>query len=357
LIVSTAPISSPVAGLKDSSLPTSRLYVREPGEDATLRGVASLLDRLGIELPVVQAGMGGGLARAGLAAAVSEAGGLGTIGMLGARPLDLELAAARGATSKPVAVNLLLPFVRGAHWEAVRGADVVVTFWGAPVRRVAGTWIHQCGSIEEARAARFAGADAVIAQGIEAGGHVRGDLSAVELLERFRAELGDFPVLSAGGIATAEDVRNRLEAGADAVVSGTRFLMSAESGASDEYKRRLVKARETVLTELFGAGWPAPHRVIGNEATERWLRGDPRGPGWLRAANRMTAPVLSRVPPAVQARIAAGQSPKVPLFGPSPATAGGSDNLIEAGPLYAGESVARIDDIRPAADLVRELTP
>jgi nitronate monooxygenase len=319
--------------------------------------VADLLERLGIELPIVQAGMGGGLAGPELAAAVSEAGGLGTIGMLGARPLEVELAAARETTGRPVAVNLLLPFTRGAHWDTARRADVVVTFWGSPERRVPGTWIHQCGSIEEARAARAAGADAVIAQGMEAGGHVRGTDGALELLDRLRAVLGDFPILSAGGIATAEDVQTRLDAGADAVVAGTRFLMSDESGASAEYKRRLVEADQTVLTELFGAGWPAPHRVLPNAATARWLRGDPRGPAWLRAANRIMAPVLSRVPPAAQSRMATRQSPGVPLFGPAAATAGGGGNLVEAGPLYAGECVARIDDIRPADELVHELVP
>src|SRR5436189_98037 len=153
------------------------------------------LARLGVELPVVQAGMGGGLAGPALAANVSEAGGLGTIGTLG--------------------------------------------------------------------------------PGRDAGGHVRGTVVALELLERFRAELGDFPVLSAGGVASAEDVRTRLDAGADAVVAGTRFLMSRESGAHPDYKRRLVEADETLLTELFGVGWPAPHRVIPNAATERWCCGDP----------------------------------------------------------------------------------
>ncbi|TMK75296.1 MAG: nitronate monooxygenase [Actinobacteria bacterium] len=299
--------------------------------------------------------MGGGLAGPELAAAVSEAGGLGTIGMLGRAPLADELASARRLTERPLAVNLLLPFARSGDWEAAGQADVVVTFWGTPRRRTSGVWIHQCGSVEEALAARAAGADAVIAQGVEAGGHVRGTTSASELLERFRVALGELPVLSAGGIAEADDVRARLDAGADAVVAGTRFLMSAESGAHPEYKRRLVGAHETVLTELFGAGWPAPHRVIPNAATSRWLGSDPLGPGWLRAANRITAPVLSRVPPSVQARLAARQRPGMPLLGPAAATEGRGDNLIEAGPLYAGESVARIDDIRPAAGIVRDL--
>jgi nitronate monooxygenase len=315
------------------------------------------LERLGVELPVAQGGMGGGLAGPELAAAVSEAGGLGTIGMLAPEPLADELAAARRLTGRPLAVNLLLPFARSADWKAAEAADVVVTFWGAPQRRVAGMWIHQCGSIEEALAARAAGADAVIAQGREAGGHVRGTMDARELLERLRAELSDFPILSAGGVANADDLRARLDAGADAVVAGTRFLMSTESGAHAEYKRRLLEARETVLTELFGAGWPAPHRVLANEATRRWLGRDPRGPAWLRTANRVTAPVLARVPPTLQARLAASQRPGIPLLGPAAATTGGGDNLIESGPLYAGECVARIDDIRPAGELVRDLAP
>src|SRR4051794_25347952 len=219
-------MSSPVAGLNDSSCPTGRFYV---ARSETTR-MTKLLDRLGIEVPVFQAGMGGGLAGAELAAAVSEAGGLGTIGILGPRSLGEELADARRLTGSPVAVNLLLPFARPADWEAAGAADVVVTFWGAPRRRTSGLWIHQCGSVDEARAARTAGADAVIAQGVEAGGHVRGTIGALDLLEALRAALGDFPVLSAGGIATADDVRARLDAGADAVVCGTRFLMSKESG-------------------------------------------------------------------------------------------------------------------------------
>ena len=89
-----------------------------------------LLDRLGVELPVVQAGMGGGVAGHELAAAVSEAGGLGTIGTLPPAALRGELEQTRSRTGKPVAVNVLLPFARPAHWEVAQDADLVVTFWG-----------------------------------------------------------------------------------------------------------------------------------------------------------------------------------------------------------------------------------
>ena len=284
--------------------------------------MASLLERLGVELPVVQAGMGGGISDHRLAAAVSAAGGLGTIGILEPERLGEEIAAVRGVTDKPVAVNLLLPFAVDAHFEAASEADVVVTFWGEPRRRTAKPWIHQCGDVEEASAAYRAGADAVIAQGVEAGGHVRGELPALDALAAIRAALPDgYPLLSAGGVVDRADTAGRLEAGAEAVVCGTRFLMTEESRAHPDYKARLLDASDTVLTELFGAGWPdAPHRVVRNPATERWL---------------------DDVDP--------------PPLGPIAPTDGAPPDLVDSGPLYAGQCIDRIADIRPAAEIVREL--
>jgi NAD(P)H-dependent flavin oxidoreductase YrpB (nitropropane dioxygenase family) len=253
---------------------------------------SDLLARLGVEVPVVQAGMGGGLASHELAAAVSEAGGLGTIGILDPAALREELASGRRLTGRPLAVNLIVPFARRGHWEAAAAADAVVTHWEArPRRRTPTVWIHTVGSAAEARAAIAAGADAVIAQGVEAGGHVRGTVRALDLLERVRAVAPpDFPVLMAGGIADQADVRTALEASAAAAIAGTRFLASEESRAHPDYKRRLVEGDETVLTELFGMGWPrAPHRVLHNEATRRWLKDDPRGPTAIRALHLVLA--------------------------------------------------------------------
>jgi nitronate monooxygenase len=318
-----------------------------------------LLERLGVELPVVQAGMGGGIARAELAAAVSEAGGLGTLGILPPDALRGELAKARSLTRKPLAVNLLLNLARARHWEVARTADVVVTFWGRPRRRTEKLWLHQCGTVGEASAARAAGADGVIVQGVEAGGHVRGTTPAHELLAQVCAALPDgYPLLLAGGIAEAADVSRALQAGAEAAVLGTRFLMSEESGARNAYKQRLMESRETVLTELFGLGWPdAPHRVLWNEAAERWLRADRRGPRWVRLANRVTGPALSRLPDSAQTAALKRQSPAIPLLSPQPASTGAPSKLLDSGPLYAGETVARIHDVRPAGELVRELAP
>ncbi len=201
----------------------------------------SPLAGLGIETPVVQAGMGGGLSRHELAAAVSEAGGLGTIAVNGAASIRRELSAARALTARPIAVNVLLPFARRDWFEAAAEADVVVTFWGRPRRRTGGLWMHQCGSVAEARAAHAAGADAAIVQGVEAGGHVRGSVPGLELLARARSALPpDFPLLLAGGIAERDDVRRALEAGAVAAVAGTRFLLSEESRAHPGYVERLL---------------------------------------------------------------------------------------------------------------------
>jgi nitronate monooxygenase len=316
------------------------------------------VEHIGIEAPVVQAGMGGGLSRHELAAAVSEAGGLGTIAVGGAEAIKRELAAARQLTGRPLAVNLLLPFARRDWFSAAAGADVVVTFWGKPKRRTGGAWIHQCGSVEEARLAHVAGADAAIVQGVEAGGHVRGTRPALDLFERVRAALPPgYPLLLAGGIATREDAGRALEAGASAAVAGTRFLLSEESRAHPEYKRRLLGAERTILTELFGAAWPAPHRVVPNAATERWLAADPRGPRLNRALNRLTAPGARHMPASIQARIARGQRPDSRLLSPLGPTDDGPPNLLDAGPLYAGETVRRIDQVRPAAEIVAALTP
>jgi len=304
-----------------------------------------------LSTPVVQAGMGGGLSRHELAAAVSEAGGLGTIGIFAPRALGEELAAARRLTAKPIAVNLLLPFTRPAHWRVAAEADVVVTFWGPPKRQVATKWLHQCGSLEEALEAERAGADGVIVQGVEAGGHVRGTIPAHELLAAVRPRVKG-EVWLAGGIAEAADVRAALDAGADAAVAGTRFVATEESGAHPGYKARVVAARETMLSEVFGLGWHARHRVIENEAVRRWQ--DKR---WLGPVQRATAPLLARVPLAAQERLAATQRPGSPLLSPAPALAGWPDRLLETTPLYAGETVARINDVRPAADVVRDLTP
>jgi nitronate monooxygenase len=164
-------------------------------------------------------------------------------------------------------------------------------------------------------------------------------------------------VLLAGGIADRDDVTRALAAGAEAAVLGTRFLLTEESAAHPGYRRRLLDAGETVLTELFGMGWPAPHRVVPNAATERWLRRDRRGPGWVRVLNRVSAPVASRMQADPHSPPAVWQRPGVPFFSPIAPTDGVPETWLDAAPLYAGESVLRIAEVTRAGPLTQALAP
>jgi nitronate monooxygenase len=304
--------------------------------------MSEFLQRIGVELPVVQAGMGGGLSGSELAASVSEAGGLGTIGILGPDELRAELAAARRLTGRPMAVNLLLPFARRGHFEAAEAADVVVTFWGRPRRRVGGTWIHQAGSVEEARAAREAGADAVIAQGVEAGGHVQGIESTRDLAAALRAALG-LPIVAAGGIADADGVAAALAAGADAVACGTRFVAAEEAGVEPYWQERIVAAHpsDTVLTDAFDVGWPnAAHRVLRNST-------------WRAHEAAHSAPAQGARPGEGEIVAWLGETPIV-RYSDAPPVAGVRGDL-EALALYAGISVGAIGEVLPAAEIVARL--
>jgi nitronate monooxygenase len=322
--------------------------------------MTDLLSQLGLDSPVIQAGMGGGSATSALALAVSETGGLGTIGLLPPDMLRAEIATVRAQTAKPLAVNLIVPLAQRAHWEVASQADVVVTHWEtSPKRRTAKTWIHTIGTDAEALAAVAAGADAVIAQGVEAGGHVRGRLPAMELLDQVLRVVGSrVPVIVAGGIASSADVRAALDAGAAAAVAGTAFLATEESGAHPGYKQRLVESDETILTELFGMGWPnAPHRVLPNEATRRWLTGGPRGPAGVRMLHSLLTPATHLVPTSVQTRMRGRAASGALDLTPASPVEGMPEATLDTNPLYAGETVARIDRVRPAAEVVVDLTP
>jgi NAD(P)H-dependent flavin oxidoreductase YrpB (nitropropane dioxygenase family) len=296
----------------------------------------AVLESIGVQTPVAQAGMGGGLSRHELAATVSEAGGLGTIAVNGADAIDRELSAARKLTGRPLAVNVLLPFARRDWFEAASAADVVVTFWGTPKRRTGGTWVHQCGSVAEARAASAAGADAVIVQGVEAGGHVRGTQPLVHVLEEVLAAV-DIPVVAAGGIGTAEAVCAAIDGGADAVRVGTRFVAAAESDAHPVYVDALVDSTgdDTVVTKTFSVGWPdAPHRVLASSVA--------------RAESTMADPVAQMHVPGQ------GVVP-IPRFSTSPPTTTTTGD-VAAMALYAGRAVGDVRRRQPAAEIVAELT-
>ena len=329
-----------------------------------MRGGVDLLDRLELDVPVFQAGMGGGIAGAELAGAVSRAGGLGTVGIQSAERFGRQLRRARDlAGGRGVSANLLLPFTRREHVTACIEARVaaVSLFFGFDrdaVRALHDAGIavlHQVGTVEQARRAIADGADALIAQGREAGGHLLAEAPLRETLPRVLEVAGETPVLAAGGIHDAAGTQAALDAGAAGAWCGTRFLLTDESGAHPLYKQRALGAPRTIETKLFGLGWPDDHRVLPNAATERWASGGvvAKAAALATAASRP----LGRLLPIDGAGGVARQRPGIPLFGPGPPLAGMPDELVEATALYAGECARAIDRVVPAGEAVRLLTP
>jgi NAD(P)H-dependent flavin oxidoreductase YrpB (nitropropane dioxygenase family) len=186
----------------------------------------------------------------------------------------------------------------------------------------------------------------VIAQGVEAGGHVRGTTALSALLPAVVRELKPLPVLAAGGIATGAGVAAALAAGAHGVVLGTRFLASPEASATDEYKRRIVAAQleDTVHTTLFDGGWPdAPHRVIRNRVVREWEAAGSPAPGARPAEGSVIGRI--RLGPELQDVL------RYSLVSPLASFEG--DHELAA--LYAGQSCGLVDDVRPAVRIVRDL--
>jgi nitronate monooxygenase len=295
---------------------------------------------VGCRLPIQLASLGGPIGTPELAAAVSNAGGLGMIpNPTSAADVERVLTAARGLTSEPLGVGFLVPFVvREAVDAAAASADVVEFFYGDPtadVVRLAAAhgapvgW--QTGSAEEAASAVDAGCDYVVVQGTEAGGHVRGTQRLDDVLAATLARV-DVPVVAAGGIGTRDRVAALLTAGASAVRVGTRFLASEESNAHPQYIARLIAAtaQDTVITEAFGANWPnAPHRVLRTAVTAAERCGD----GPVAVAGSQEIGRFHSMPPTRQVR-----------------------GEIAAMALYAGQSVDAVTAIQPAHHIVAELT-
>ena len=307
--------------------------------------------------------MGGGLAGPELAVAVAGAGGLGTLGLAPADELRDSVARVREcAPDRAVAVNLLTPFLRRSHVAVCVNSRIdaaVVAFGGdrALVDELRGAGIFvfvMVGTDEGARRAVFWGADGLIAQGCEAGGHLCGTTAALRFLPRALAFADGRPVLLAGGIATGEDTRAALAAGASGVIAGTRFLLTHESRAHPEYQRRILAARKTIRTTLFGLGWPAPHRVIANAATERWCRDDGTAKVAPRLINARSA-VLAKLPATASAfRI---QTPRLPLFSPIAPTVGMPASAVDRTACYAGETALRMSSVTSARQAVADLAP
>ena len=298
-----------------------------------------LCDLLGCNVPILLAGMGG-VSRWELAAAVANAGAYATLGMVREDPdlIAREVTALRSATDRPFAVNLIPAATEAGLLDRQIGRclDLGVQdfsiFWDV---------LHQVGSLEAARAAEAAGADVLIAQGVEAGGHVHGRLGTFVLLEQI-LRAAQVPVVASGGIASGAGLAAALTMGAQGIQCGTAFLATAESFAHDYHKQRVVAARagDTVLTDIFVLNWPAHAavRVIANSVTEEL------GPNLLgHDPERLPREVIAHE----------DDQPRLRFSTDSPLRNTTGD--LEAMALFAGQSAGAIDDVIPAADRIRQI--
>ena len=304
---------------------------------------------LGIDQPIVQAPMS---AVPDLAAAVSNAGGLGTLALSWSMPAGEPVRQTAALTDRPFGGNLIIDSDQHRRLDEAleAGLRIVSLMWGDPgeyveqVHDAGALLLHTVGSAEEARRAVGSGVDVVVAQGWEAGGHVWSGVATLPLVPAVVDAVAPVPVIAAGGIGDARGVAAVFALGAQAAWLGTRFLLAQEMPVHEEYRRRLADAVETDAQwypDLYEVGWPdAPHRALRNSTAEAW-----------EAAGR---PPLERRPGVgeVIAHFASGEAilryePGAPLAG--------TTGAIEALSLWAGQSVALARQTQSAAEIVAEL--
>ncbi len=306
---------------------------------------------LGLRFPICQAPTGS-IAGPELATAVSDAGALGAMALTWASP---EVAAeqvrrVREATSVPFQVNYALykpPVSLAAALDA--GAPVVTFSWGDPAPylaqvRAAGAKVGiQVANAAGARRAADLGADFLICQGIEAGGHVQSTTPLEFLLPQVLEVANDLPVVASGGIGDGAGIARVLALGANGAMLGTRFVATQESGAHPAYKERITQmtAGETALTVCFDGDWPyAAHRVLRNGTLEAW-EASGCSPVGQRPGEGETV-----------GRTASGEP--ILRYDDTAPRRGMSGDVLDMA-LYAGTSSAVIQDIPAAADLVVRL--
>ena len=242
-----------------------------------------ICDRLGVDYPVLLAGMGG-VSYAEVCAAVSAAGGFGSLGMAGLSPAMIrdQMRRVRGLTDKPFGVDLLTaqPETLTASVDVIiaEGATAFIAGLGVPVAiiaelKAAGIVVMcMAGSVRHAVKAVEAGCDVVIAQGSEAGGHT-GSVASVALWPQV-VDAVDVPVIAAGGVVDGRGLAAALALGCQGVWMGTRFIASTEAHAAAEYKQAIVTMGEsdTVISRAFTG---KTLRAIANDTTREWAGKEP----------------------------------------------------------------------------------
>ena len=307
-----------------------------------------MLDR--IRIPIWQAPIGS-LASAALATAVARAGGVGALALTWTPPEHVKgfVTSIVADTDGVIQGNFVLAFEPVSLPTALEAGLRIVSFsWGMPhghvrmVRSSGAQFGVQVTSREGAREALDLGADFLICQGIEAGGHVQGTRSLWDVLPEVIEEAGSVPVIAAGGIASGAGVARALDAGASGAMLGTRFVATQESTAHPTYKQSIVDAQsaDAVLTVCFDGGWPyAAHRALRNSTIASWEAAGCPPPGKRPGEGDITARLGDRV------FVRYDDAP--PRIGMSGAP--------EAMSLYAGSSCGEIAEILGAAEVVSRL--
>ncbi len=239
---------------------------------------------LGIRYPIIQGGMAW-VAEYHLAAAVSNAGGLGIIGAASA-PAEVvrtQIQEAKKLTDQPFGVNVMLMNPNAEEVAKVvieEGVQVVTTGAGNPSKFIP-MWkeagvkvIPVVASVAMAKMMERAGADAVVAEGMESGGHI-GELTTMTLVPQV-ADAVQIPVIAAGGIADARGFAAAIMLGAEAVQMGTRFVTAKESIVHTNYKERIIKARD-IDSEVTGRSTGHPIRVLRNQMSRDYLKMEKAG--------------------------------------------------------------------------------
>ena len=299
-------------------------------------------ETVGVEHPVASAGMGGGATSGDLVGAVSEAGGLGVLGASFLQPDDVAdmVGRARELTSKPLGINLLLHAMEDRVDETLAlEPEIFSTAWARDDQDLAAIFarahergckvMHMVPVVEDAVRAADAGADVIVAQGNEGGGHI-GEIASTVIVRQVVNAVSPLPVLAAGGFVDGAGLAAALALGADGVLLGTRFLATDEAPVEQAYKDAIVASdgTDTVVTtlsdSLSGRDWPgAWARLKRTRFVEQWLGREPE---------------LRRRRARLWEEVAAFQ-----------------ETNADDGLMWIGQSAGLIDSVEPAGDVVRRI--
>jgi NAD(P)H-dependent flavin oxidoreductase YrpB (nitropropane dioxygenase family) len=296
----------------------------------------------GVEHPVASAGMGGGATSGELVGAVSEAGGLGVLGASFLQPDDVAdmVRRARELTAKPLGINLLLHAMEDRVDETLAlDPEIFSTAWARDDQDLAAIFakahergckvMHMVPVVEDAVRAADAGADVIVAQGNEGGGHI-GEIASAVIVRQVVKAVSPLPVLAAGGFVDGAGLAAALALGADGVLLGTRFLATDEAPVEQAYKDAIVASdgTDTVVTTLSDSlsvrDWPgAWARLKRTRFVEQWLGREPE---------------LRRRRARLWEEVAAFQ-----------------ESNADDGLMWIGQSAGLIDSVEPAGDVVRRI--